>query len=977
MKKSLLLLLFSLTFYNIFSQTITSVSPNNANQGTILSVSISGSNTHFGQGTNTTQVWFRQGTSTIWYPTSTNVINTTQLTAQLTVASNRPIGFYDVYTYNSLDGTIMLNNGFSVNPDPDPASLVSITPNTTQRGEVITVSLSGQYTHFGQGTSTTQVWIKQGIQPSLYSDIVTVTNTQLLSAQFSIPSNIPLGYYNVYSNNSVDGTLSILNGMNITADLTPPSIISVTPGIGQQGQTLSVAISGQYTHFGQGTNTTQIWFKQGTSTTMYPYSVSVSSPTQAIVNLNIPANQNLGMYDTYVSNNIDGTLIKPSSFEVYSCTAYHLYTSGINPACYNECNGSVDVGIVSGHPPYTYQWNLQGQLNNNISNLCFGTYFVTVTDNVGCSGTASYTLTNPAQILINMSSVSAICNQSNGAAQATVSGGMAPYSYVWSNGQTSSSVNNIAAGIYTITVTDSRACSASSVVAVNNVNGPGFSMVQKTDVLCNNEYTGAVNITLTGGVLPYTYIWSNGATTEDISGIHAGSYDISVTDYNGCVASTTVQVNEASLVTATVTATPATCGGSNGSATAIVNGGTPPYFFLWSNGLHNSSISNLSPAVYYVTVSDLNNCSTNSPVFASVGTINGPVVTTDNIVNTSCGNASGSVDITVSSGTFPYSYIWSNGATTEDISALSTGNYQLTVTDYIGCEGSQGIVIENELPQTPQICMATVDIVLNKIIVLWDYAGSSAIDHFNIYRESSIVGSYSIINSVLYNSTGTNYSFMDAMSYPDTRAYRYKISVVDTCGSESILSTEHMTMYLSVSSGGGNFWNLTWNDYFGFNVNQYYIYRADQYNNWAVLDSISSVFTTYSDLVYSNTYYKYAIGVEPFQQCNPAKSLNSLLAYSNMANNGIVNAPDINLEKAEENISVFPNPFTLSTIISFNNKVKEKLTLSVRDITGKIVLAVHDITDEKYILDRGNLQSGLYFIEISGNKKHWKKIVVE
>jgi len=194
--------------------------------------------------------------------------------------------------------------------------ITSINPNSAVLGQSLSVTISGQNTHFAQGTGTsTSVWFSQGSQ-TIYPSYVAAQGSISLSAWFSIPNFANTGLWNVNVNNYVDGTMILPNSMTINS-IPNPQIISVSPDSAAEGQTISVSITAQNTNFGQGSTTTTAWFEQGSSTYLPIVNLNVVSSTEIIGQVNIPSSVNLGYYNTWVSNTIDGQINKPNSFVVY------------------------------------------------------------------------------------------------------------------------------------------------------------------------------------------------------------------------------------------------------------------------------------------------------------------------------------------------------------------------------------------------------------------------------------------------------------------------------------------------------------------------------------------------------------------------------------------------------------------------------------------------------------------------------------
>ena len=252
--------------------------------------------------------------------------------------------------------------------------------------------------------------------------------------------------------------------------------------------------------------------------------------------------------------------------------------------------------------------------------------------------------------------------------------------YLWNTGATSEDLVNVGAGVYTVTIT----LGSNIVIASATVTDPPAIMVTGviTDPTPISAMNGSINITVTGGQSPYTYVWSNGAMTEDLSNIGTGVYTVTITDSRGCVFIPDPFSVGAELAAAI---TNVSCpGGNNGAINLSVSFGTSPYTYNWNTTPPSSSedISNLTAGTYCVTITDALNV-TRDTCFNV--TQPAALVIAGNVTNDVNGNCGGAVDITVTGGVMPFTYAWSNGATTQDITSLCPGQYCVTVTFGQGC----------------------------------------------------------------------------------------------------------------------------------------------------------------------------------------------------------------------------------------------------------------------------------------------------
>ncbi|MDX2002379.1 MAG: PKD domain-containing protein [Chitinophagales bacterium] len=361
-------------------------------------------------------------------------------------------------------------------------------------------------------------------------------------------------------------------------------------------------------------------------------------------------------------------------------------TSNVTNATCTAANGSATVTGTGGVTPYTFRWGTSPiQTTATASNLTAGSYIVTVTDANGCTGTSSVVIgTNNSTILPNISTTPAVCASTNGTATAAPSGGTAPYNYLWSTNQTTASISALAAGTYTVTITDANGCTTTGTATVTASSGNLSATTATTPATCASA-TGTATVSVTGGTAPFTYAWSNNQTTSTISNVVAGTYTVSVTDANGCSLTRTATISSTSgTIAVGATATNATCAQSNGTATATVTGATGTATYLWSNNQTTATISGLAAGTYTVTVTDANGCSaTASTTVSSPST---PVVTVTNQTNVNCfGTNTGSISVAVTGGSSPYTYLWSNGGNSSTVSNLAAGSYILTLTDAAGC----------------------------------------------------------------------------------------------------------------------------------------------------------------------------------------------------------------------------------------------------------------------------------------------------
>ena len=358
-------------------------------------------------------------------------------------------------------------------------------------------------------------------------------------------------------------------------------------------------------------------------------------------------------------------------------------------SCHGGTNGSATITPTGGTPAYTYSWS-NGQTTATLSGVAAGNYTVSVHDANSCSGTATVSISQPNALNISVTPTNASCGSSSGSAIASVSGGTSTYSYSWSNNSTLATASNLAPATYTLTVTDAHSCTATATTTITSSGSLALNTSQVSAV-CFGAATGSASVTENGGTGTITYSWSNGGSTATISGIPAGNYTVTVSDAGGCSGTSSASVSQPTAINVSVTAVNTGCGSPNGSATASASGGTAAYSYSWSNNATTASISNLSASTYTVTVTDNHQCtSTSSAVITSTGLLN--VSATPSSSNCT-GGSTGGASAVINGGTSPFTYSWSNGATTSSISGVSPNTYRVTATDNGGCSGTASVVV--------------------------------------------------------------------------------------------------------------------------------------------------------------------------------------------------------------------------------------------------------------------------------------------
>ncbi len=443
----------------------------------------------------------------------------------------------------------------------------------------------------------------------------------------------------------------------------------------------------------------------------YDYAWSAGTPIglqDTIINLAT------GNYTVTVSDS-NGCVAIDSVF-ITQPTLLALTKDSINVLCFGDNTGKAWVNISGGTANYNnVTWTgfgtPSGALNDTLNNLSAGTYTANVTDANGCAATATFVITQPTQLVLNMFADDVNCfGQSTGKAWVVVTGGtpgVPPYTYAWSGGTQAGAGDTIVgliAGTYTVTVTDGNGCSAVNSVTILQPLAPLSVTLDSLNIACFGQTTGKAWATVAGGTGPYNYAWSGGTPSgirgDTIINLAAGVYDVTITDNQGCTIVDSVDIIEPSLLVANTDSSDITCfGDSTGRAWVSATGGTFPYTFAWSGGnavSNGDTIIGLGAGIYLVTVTDASGCTAIDSV-----KVNEPaeLVLTMDSTNVSCNGANdGRAWVTATGGTPGYNYLWSSGtptnATGDTIAPLSPGIYVVTVTDLFNCTKITDVTID-------------------------------------------------------------------------------------------------------------------------------------------------------------------------------------------------------------------------------------------------------------------------------------------
>ncbi len=620
---------------------------------------------------------------------------------------------------------------------------------------------------------------------------VTITQPTPVTASINPPTNVTC-------NGSCNGTAMGVGGGGIT-----PYTYSWNNG--QTTQTATALCAGTYT----------VTVKDANGCTQTA-SVTITQPTPVTASINPPVNITCNSLCNGSATAVGGGGVSPYTYswsttpvqttitatglcqgtytvtvkDANSCTqtatvqisqpsGLTLTSSQTLISCNNTCDGSATVNATGGTTPYTYNWAPSGGNGATASNLCVGTYTVTVTDNNGCTQTASYNIPQPTPlgaVTVNQSNVT--CNNAcNGTATIAATGGTGTYSYGWApSGGNSSTATGLCAGTYTVTVTDAHGCTLTQAYTITQPTALSATTTF-INATCANNCNGTATVNATGGVTNYSYSWNTTPVqnTQTATGLCAGNYTVTVTDANNCTFTASVAITQPAPLTQSSSFTNVTCNGlCNGSAGPVnVSGGTPAYQYNWQpSGGSTNTATGLCANVYTVTITDANGCT-----ITVAYNVTQPSVLSVNVANVNpiCISQCTTVTGTGSGGTGPYSYNWlpvNQAGSSIQVCPTATTTYTVVITDANNCTSS-----------------ASVQVVVNPPLAVTTTGGTiCAGANTNISASGSGGSGSGYTYTWNTGQTGT------PVTVNPTVTTIYTVTLTDNCGSPSVTNTVQVTV---------------------------------------------------------------------------------------------------------------------------------------------------------------------------------------
>ncbi|MDR2011223.1 MAG: gliding motility-associated C-terminal domain-containing protein [Bacteroidales bacterium] len=384
---------------------------------------------------------------------------------------------------------------------------------------------------------------------------------------------------------------------------------------------------------------------------------------------------------TIITNN-SGTICEQTvSTTINGVGTFDVFSNIRNVTCNGSSDGEITTIVSGGTSPYTYLWN-DGIQTSSRTGLSAGTYVVTITDNNNCTRIENFTVSTPAPFNITTDISNMNCYGDTAVVILEIYGNTPPYNISWNNGQTGNIFTTTSPGNYPVTISDINNCPVNITITINP-SPPRLEINSSVqNAICEGNNNGIISTTVTGGVEPYFLSWNNGSHNSIITNLYAGNYSLTVTDANGCKSQKNFEVTESKIII-TPTINNETCHENNGSIHLDISGSNPPFSILWDDNSSENFRTGLLSGIYSVTITDTENCEKVQTYRISN---NGPIIETQ-INNINCkGGQNGSISISnITGGTPPYSINWSNNSNDYNITNLSAGAYQLTISDINNC----------------------------------------------------------------------------------------------------------------------------------------------------------------------------------------------------------------------------------------------------------------------------------------------------
>ena len=496
-----------------------------------------------------------------------------------------------------------------------------------------------------------------------------------------------------------------------------------------------------------------------------------------------------------------------------------------------------------------------------------------------------------------------------------------------------------------------------------------------SDVSCHGGTDGSISIDVSGGTPPYSYRWSNTRTDNKITRVPSGGYSVMVIDSLLCVSREFFYINQPTRITIHDSKIPPACGVADGEILVSATGGNAPYTYRWNTGASTTLLQDITAGVYTVTATDNAGCITRKTF--ELQNDNAPTVTIQEVTSTACNPNNGTIQLGVSGGTAPYSFLWNDDVNTQNRTELAAGTYSIVVTDNDGCKVSRIVEVPAKAIIQPEIALVTYSVMTGNNLVVWLREQTDAIDYYSIYKEIDGSGNFELIDIQRYDTISV---FEDTRTNPLEESARYRISATDFCGNESHMSAalaEYKTMNL-VLEITPQVIELHWDAYEGAEYYRYLIYARNKQGEWTQIAITPATALQYS-VANNGTYTAFYVAVELQRQIAPlseylkAESGPFTLAMSNIAE---AETETLIAEiKTSESIQIYPSVVSdkISVVIP---QQYASARISITTVLGNEVLRI--TSKEPYTqIPIETLTDGTYIVTVTTDTVQKSVVVVK
>lgn len=717
---------------------------------------------------------------------------------------------------------------------------------------------------------------------------------------------------------------------------------------------------------------------QGYTVVDPPYSPGATLRTFEVygsTGFGLPNDLNLASVNFEIVSGLDNPDYDINDIPVYGDVTVTMDITSLNGMC--NTDNPVDLSTMVSPSGGTFTWGVNGDhVTNDVADL--NTIYLDQGDGIfydyfnasGCPGYGYDVVNIYGAPTVSVTPTSSTCGNADGSANATILTNAPPNDVVWTNGFSEtvgagvpSLATGLAAGNYYINVTDANGCTSQQMAQITD--GDLLVTETLTHPTCLGDSDGGISLNISTSGNPDVVFWSNSMSGNPISGLGEGEYTVLIQTDNGCTGSYTYNLAvQNPLIIDEINLGYADCLLPNpldySDIDIDVISGQSPYTYLWSNGATTEDLDNVPADAYTCTITDANNCqATYQGVIPDYGA---PDAWASNITSATCGGTEGAVDLGIWSGGTPVATIlWSNAATTQNISGLAAGDYSVVLTGTNGCIRTIVVTVPYILPETPEMCLLTVDTSLVYNQVVWEKNGAQGISGYNVYRETMTQGTFELISTRPFNLEST---MQDNAASPNDKSWRYRISAYDACGNESSPSLVHKTIHTIATTSNGTDYTVTWDDYEGISYSSVDLFSHDDVNGWQTIGNYASGTNSAPTTPTELSGLDYFVSFNLSSTCTSTKATDYNSSRSNKSLSAFnPGGSTVSISETEEGIiSIYPNPTNDLLNVYIENSNNYELIV-ITDLNGKILLST-PVSESNYEFSLDGFASGIYFVNI-------------